>query len=599
MAMSDDPRYRRGQSSNQRPPQGQDDMRGRGESRPERPARSYSQVDTPAERQGAAGGRTPSFSAYRPEAYATPEKRAPRSEWDDARSTPQRPQSPSAEAYPRPAPERASTQHDTRDPYRDRGHADPYAVPAQRDYEQEWRPSSYPDNKPSYSDTPYQDNKPSYQDSQPAYQESKFASFYDETPPEPDVQAVHDRFFAHSEPEAPQARYRGTDYGDASYEAPRAEPAYAPPPPQQRGNVGADREYNSWDSFEQAPAPASLRPYAAPAVAPAHDDDMDADFFADEDEFDNDDFHEEKKSGRTKLVAAVLVGAIVTGGGLAYLYKTSAGRSGNDGELPIVAAGVEPVKELRSDPGGRKFPASKPIQDRLGGEGEGDTAAEASTVTGGQESSGAVTTTGGTLEERINNALRDAKGTETASASPDTPRGVQTMTVNPDGSFGSGSVASDSQPIGGGNARRVRPQPASEPVVTTAANTETDAAEPATPPSRNLRPASAPQQRVAALAPQSAPQAAIPETTGGTGAFFVQIGARNDQAQALAAFNGMQQKYASVLGNYSPSVQKADLGERGIWYRLRVGPFQDKAGADKLCEDLKTAGWKQCFSVKD
>ena len=94
-------------------------------------------------------------------------------------------------------------------------------------------------------------------------------------------------------------------------------------------------------------------------------------------------------------------------------------------------------------------------------------------------------------------------------------------------------------------------------------------------------------------------QASIPEAAGGTGGFFVQVGARNDQAQAMSAFTAMQQKYASVIGNYSPSVRKVDLGEKGIWYRLRVGPFTSKEEADKLCDGLKTSGWKQCFSVKD
>jgi cell division protein FtsN len=122
--------------------------------------------------------------------------------------------------------------------------------------------------------------------------------------------------------------------------------------------------------------------------------------------------------------------------------------------------------------------------------------------------------------------------------------------------------------------------------------------EPAAPPPANTRSVG---NRMAAVqsAPAQADAGTIPEAPAGTGQFFVQIGARNDQAQALAAFNGMQQKYASVLGNYSPSVRKADLGDKGIWYRLRVGPFTDKPGADKLCEDLKTAGWKQCFTVKD
>ena len=80
---------------------------------------------------------------------------------------------------------------------------------------------------------------------------------------------------------------------------------------------------------------------------------------------------------------------------------------------------------------------------------------------------------------------------------------------------------------------------------------------------------------------------------------FVQIAARNDQAAAMAAFADLQQKYAGVLGNHSPSVRKVDLGEKGVWYRLLVGPMPSKPDADKLCEELKAAGMKGCFSRKE
>jgi hypothetical protein len=39
----------------------------------------------------------------------------------------------------------------------------------------------------------------------------------------------------------------------------------------------------------------------------------------------------------------------------------------------------------------------------------------------------------------------------------------------------------------------------------------------------------------------------------------------------------------------APDVQKADLGAKGIYYRVRVGqPTRDQAVA--LCEQLRTAG---------
>ena len=48
----------------------------------------------------------------------------------------------------------------------------------------------------------------------------------------------------------------------------------------------------------------------------------------------------------------------------------------------------------------------------------------------------------------------------------------------------------------------------------------------------------------------------------------------------------MQQKYPSLLASYRPMVQKADLGTKGVWYRLRIGPIVDKTAATKLCGQL-------------
>ena len=52
---------------------------------------------------------------------------------------------------------------------------------------------------------------------------------------------------------------------------------------------------------------------------------------------------------------------------------------------------------------------------------------------------------------------------------------------------------------------------------------------------------------------------------------------------------------AMLLGNYRPMVQKADLGAKGVWYRLRIGPIFDKDTATKLCGQLKARGHPDCL----
>jgi hypothetical protein len=73
------------------------------------------------------------------------------------------------------------------------------------------------------------------------------------------------------------------------------------------------------------------------------------------------------------------------------------------------------------------------------------------------------------------------------------------------------------------------------------------------------------------------------------------VGSKLNQTEALATFGDMQQKYPRLLASYRPMVQKADLGWRGVWYRLRIGPIKDKSTAIKLCRQLKSQGHPDCL----
>ena len=57
------------------------------------------------------------------------------------------------------------------------------------------------------------------------------------------------------------------------------------------------------------------------------------------------------------------------------------------------------------------------------------------------------------------------------------------------------------------------------------------------------------------------------------GAFVLQIGAYKSQAEAENAWKPYKAKHAALLSGYSDTIQQADLGEKGTWYRLRIGGF--------------------------
>jgi cell division septation protein DedD len=113
-------------------------------------------------------------------------------------------------------------------------------------------------------------------------------------------------------------------------------------------------------------------------------------------------------------------------------------------------------------------------------------------------------------------------------------------------------------------------------------------------------PALAPAQtaQVARPAPPAPPPAPPAPTTAGTsralsGAAVLQIGAFESPELANGAWALFRSRY-DTAGELSPDIQRADLGAKGIFYRLRVGPFADRAAATEACVRLKAAG-ATCF----
>lgn len=93
----------------------------------------------------------------------------------------------------------------------------------------------------------------------------------------------------------------------------------------------------------------------------------------------------------------------------------------------------------------------------------------------------------------------------------------------------------------------------------------------------------------AALPPPAGATASPPAVAAAGGAYVLQIGAYKSQADADAAWKTFTAKHP-MAGGYSEDVRKADLGDKGVWYRLRMGSFADKAAAASFCEKLKANG---------
>tara|TARA_B100000315_G_scaffold256993_1_gene304429 strand:+ start:1693 stop:2664 length:972 start_codon:yes stop_codon:yes gene_type:complete len=68
--------------------------------------------------------------------------------------------------------------------------------------------------------------------------------------------------------------------------------------------------------------------------------------------------------------------------------------------------------------------------------------------------------------------------------------------------------------------------------------------------------------------------------------YQIQLAAVRNADAAKREWARLQKKYDSVLGPLSLNVERADLGKKGIFYRLRAGPVTDLAAAKSLCQSL-------------
>lgn len=76
----------------------------------------------------------------------------------------------------------------------------------------------------------------------------------------------------------------------------------------------------------------------------------------------------------------------------------------------------------------------------------------------------------------------------------------------------------------------------------------------------------------------------------GAGAFLLQLGAFRSQEAAVAGWKLFNSSHEKILGPVDNFITEADLGEKGRFYRLQVGPYPDRAAAAVTCAALKDAG---------
>ncbi len=71
------------------------------------------------------------------------------------------------------------------------------------------------------------------------------------------------------------------------------------------------------------------------------------------------------------------------------------------------------------------------------------------------------------------------------------------------------------------------------------------------------------------------------------GKFLVQIASYREKDDAQRRFDKLSAQHQDLFSDLSPDILRADLGEKGIYYRLRIGPFQSFQRSTDVCNALK------------
>ncbi|VAW02168.1 hypothetical protein MNBD_ALPHA06-374 [hydrothermal vent metagenome] len=80
------------------------------------------------------------------------------------------------------------------------------------------------------------------------------------------------------------------------------------------------------------------------------------------------------------------------------------------------------------------------------------------------------------------------------------------------------------------------------------------------------------------------------------GKFVVQLGAFRSEEQALITWDSLAKSLPVLMDGTASDIQRADLGAKGVYYRLRAAAFDDRGKAQVFCTALKSKG-RDCIVV--
>ena len=110
------------------------------------------------------------------------------------------------------------------------------------------------------------------------------------------------------------------------------------------------------------------------------------------------------------------------------------------------------------------------------------------------------------------------------------------------------------------------------------------------PPAVLPAPLPAPLQVAALPKPAPKPADAAKPAAAAAGDVKVQLASLRTPDEAREEWARLKREHGDLLGKFTAVAVRADLGERGVYYRVEAGPVGDKAAAARLCKALKERG---------
>lgn len=181
----------------------------------------------------------------------------------------------------------------------------------------------------------------------------------------------------------------------------------------------------------------------------------------------------------------------------------------------------------------------------------------------------------GTVAETVTETVAQRPELHTPGASPDTIAFVQSVLEKKDGA----EAAAPANAIANAEASQ-KAAAADERVVAEVAAPSVDEAE-----------------QAAAVEPAAGAATGAVSSVAAPGDYFVQLASVPSQDATKAEWVKLQKKFSSELGGLDYNVQEANLGARGTFYRVRVGPYS-KEYASSLCDRIKAQKPDACLVTK-